>query len=141
MKQLPQYLIMLLAGFVLGFGGVSVVQIGQKKLRTAVFLAEAEGEVLGLRQRVAQFKAAQGRFPRDPGEMVTAGFWRVDEPPVERLRGSANWVTAYDGEGGFVYLSPSGKIYLNTDLKREKFLSTDKKKLMTGDLLPPGTFF
>lgn len=141
MKDLPKLLITLLAGFVLGFGGFSVVQIGQRKLRTAVFLAEAEGQVMGLRAKVAAFKAAKGRYPRDTAEMVAAGFWAVQSPPVERLRGRPDWVTEFDGEGGFVYLSATGKIYLNTDLKREKFLRSDKQKLMTGDLLPPGTFF
>ena len=141
MKDLPKLLISLLAGFVLGFGGFSVVQIGQRKLRTAVFLAEAEGQVHGLRIKLATYKADQGRYPKDAAEMVAAGFWTVQDPPYERLRGSAAWVPEFDGEGGFLYLSATGKIYLNTDLKREKLLKADKQKLMTGDLLPPGTFF
>jgi len=141
MKNLPKLLISLLAGFVLGFGGFSVVQIGQRKLRTAVFLAEAEGQVRGLRAKLATYYADQGRYPKDAAEMVAQGFWTVKDPPYEHLRGSAAWVTAFDGQGGFVYLSASGKIYLNTDLKREKFLRSDKLKLINGNLLPPGTFF
>jgi hypothetical protein len=73
--------------------------------------------------------------------MVAAGFWSPELPPVERLRGSADWVSAYDGEGGFLYLSTTGQIYLNTDLTREKLRGEDIRKLETGDLVPPGAFF
>ena len=73
--------------------------------------------------------------------MVAAGFWSPVQPPSERLRGSADWVGAYDGDGGFVYLTATGQIYLNTDLTREKLRSADIRMLETGDLVPPGTFF
>ena len=141
MKELPKLLILLLAGFVAGFGSQSVLAITFRKERTAVFLAEAEGQILGLRAKVADFRLRRGRFPRDASEMVAEGFWTSARPPVERLRGSADWVAAYDGEGGFVYLSATGRIYLNTDLKREKLRPADMRKLETGDLLPPGTFY
>lgn len=141
MKELPKLVIMLLAGLVLGFGTQSVMAVGFRKMRTAEFLAAAEAQVLGLRAKTAAFKAEKGRYPKDAAEMAAAGFWRPAQPPVERLRGSGAWVTVFDGQGGFVYLSATGMIHLNTDLKREKLRKADKLKLQTGDLLPPGAFF
>jgi hypothetical protein len=141
MKELPKVLILVLAGFACGFAAQSVLAVGFRKMRTAEFLAYAQAEVHGLRKKVEAFKTQKGRFPKDAAEMAAAGFWSPAEPPVERLRGSGAWVTAYDGEGGFVYLSATGQIYLNTDLKREKLRHADQELLMHGDLLPPGTFF
>lgn len=141
MKELPKLVILLLAGFTAGFAFQSVLAVGFRKMRTAQFLAQAEAQVRGLRVGVAAFQAEKGRFPKDAAEMQAAGLWTAAQPPVERLRGSGAWVTVFDGQGGFVYLSPSGRIYLNTDLKREKLRRMDKEKLQTGDLLPPGTFF
>lgn len=140
-KELPKLIIVLVAGFAAGFAFQSVLAIGFRKMRTAEFLAYAEAEVHGLRKKVAVFYAEKGRYPKDAAEMQAAGFWTPAQPPTERLRGSGAWVTRFDGEGGFVYLSPTGQIYLNTDLKREKLRHADQVKLQTGDLLPPGTFF
>jgi hypothetical protein len=141
MKELPKVFILLLAGFACGFAAQSVLAIGFRKMRTAEFLAHAEAEVHGLRAKIDAFKAQKGRYPKDAGEMAAAGFWSPERPPVERLRGSGQWVSAFDGEGGFVYLSVTGQVYLNTDLKREKLRNADMDKLLHGDLLPPGTFF
>jgi hypothetical protein len=141
MKQAPKFFILLAAGFALGFAAQSVLAVSFRKLRTAEFLAEAQSRVLGLRAKVAAFKAQKGRYPKDAAEMQAAGFWSPAQPPVERLRGGAAWVGEFDGQGGFVYLSATGMIYLNADLKREKLLKADKHKLQTGDLLPPGAFF
>lgn len=141
MKELPKALILLLAGFACGFAAQSVLAIGFRKMRTAEFLAYAKAEVGGLRKKVEAFKAQKGRYPKDAAEMAAAGFWAPEQPPVERLRGSGAWVTAYDGQGGFLYLSATGQIFLNTDLKREKLRRVDQDELMHGDLLPPGTFF
>lgn len=141
MPRLQQSLILVLAGFALGFMAFSVLQVQQRKLRTAVFLAEAEGQLKHLRGRLEAFKAAQGRWPRDPAEMQAAGFWTPQRPPLERLRGRADWVSRYDGQGGFLYLSASGEVYLNTDLSREKLLRSDAAKLKSGTLVPPGSFF
>jgi hypothetical protein len=141
MKELSKILILLVAGFSAGFAFEGSLAITFRKARTAVFLAEANGEVQGLRIKVADFRHRKGRFPRDVPEMVAVGFWSPVQPPTERLRGSADWVNAYDGEGGFVYLTASGRIYLNTDLTREKLRSADIRMLETGDLVPPGTFF
>jgi hypothetical protein len=141
MKELSKILILLVAGFSAGFAFEGSLAITFRKARTAVFLAEADGQVKGLRLKVADFRRRKGRFPRDVQEMVAQGFWSPVEPPTERLRGSADWVNAYDGEGGFVYLTATGQIYLNTDLTREKLRSADVRMLETGDLVPPGTFF
>jgi hypothetical protein len=140
-KELPKLLILLLAGFVAGFGTQSVLAITFRKARSAVFLAEAGAQIRGLRAKVAAFKTVHGRPPRDVAEMVAEGFWSPQSPPVERLRGSADWVGAFDGEGGFLYLTATGQIYLNTDLKREKLRGEDIRTLSTGDLVPPGTFY
>jgi hypothetical protein len=140
-KELPKLLIVAVAAFACGFAFQSVLAVTFRKARTAVFLAEADAQVRGLREKVAAFKRAHGRVPRGPAEMVAAGFWSPSQPPVERLRGSADWVGAFDGEGGFLYVSSTGRIYLNDDLKREKMRATDIRALETGDLLPPGTFY
>lgn len=141
MKELSKILIAFLIGCVLGFAGQAAARIGFRKIQTGNFLAEARSQVMGLRAKVAAFHAEKGRFPKDPAEMLAAGFWRVEAPPVERLRGSGRWSTRYDGEGGFVYLSATGQIYLNTNLTREKLLRSDIQALKQGDLLPPGAFF
>jgi hypothetical protein len=141
LKSLPKLVILLLAGFMAGFAAQIVLAITFRKARTAVFLSEAEGEIMGLRAKVADFKRLHGRYPSGPDEMLRAGFWPAAQPPVERLRGSADWSDRYDGEGGFLYLSATGQIYLNTDLTREKLRWDDIHKLEHGDLVPPGTFF
>ena len=141
MKELPKLIILILAGFVAGFSAYAGTNIFQRKMRTSAFLAEAEGEVLGLRQKVAALQARTGHRPADVAALVRAGLWDPQHPPVERLRGQARWSGSWDGEGGFCYVSASGQIYLNTDLKREKLLGSDIERLKTGDLLPPGTFF
>jgi hypothetical protein len=138
---IPKLIITFVAGLCLGFGTQSVMSIGFRKMRTAMFLAEAQAQVQGLTAKVQAFKAARGRYPRDAAEMAAAGFWRADEPPVERLKGSGHWATAFDGEGGFLYLSATGQVYLNADLKREKLRSADIELLKSGTLVPPGTFF
>jgi hypothetical protein len=118
-----------------------VLAITFRKARTAVFLAEAEAEIRGLRDKVSGFRRVHGRPPRDVAEMVAAGFWDPEHPPAERLRGSADWVTAFDGDGGFLYLTDTGQIFLNDDLKREKLRAADIRKLESGELVPPGTFY
>jgi|GEM_PF-2746781 len=141
MKELPKRVILFVAAFALGFGFQSVLAITFRKARTAVFLAEANGQVQGLRRKIAEFRRRRGRPPRDVAEMVAQGFWSPSRPPTERLRGSSDWVNTYDGQGGFLYLTSSGQIYLNTDLSREKLRDADKRELESGDLVPPGTFF
>lgn len=141
MKRLPQYVIVFVAGLVAGFGAFAGSQIFQKKMRTAVFLAEARVEVDNLRQKVTAFRVQAKRYPVDAAELVKAGIVDPAKPPVERLRGSSRIVKAWDGEGGFLYLSATGQVYLNADMKREKLLGADIDRLKNGDLLPPGTFY
>jgi hypothetical protein len=137
MKQLPKVIILLLAGFVAGFGMQSVLAITFRKFRNAEFVAEADGLIGVLRSKVKAYQAKNGRYPRDVEEMQAAGFWTVAQPPFEHLRGGSQWVTQYDGEGGFVYLSATGEIFLNTELSREKLRWADRDRVRT--LLPPGT--
>lgn len=141
MKDLPKLIITLIAGIALGFALQSITSIGFSKMRTSEFLAYAQAEVHGLRKKVEVFRAEKDRYPKDVTEMAAAGFWQPSLPPTERLRGSGAWVTQYDGEGGFVYLSGTGKIYLNVDLKNDKLRSVDRAMLLSGDLVPPGTFY
>jgi hypothetical protein len=140
-KIIPKLLITLVAGVALGFGTQSVMSIGFKKMRTSLLLAEAQAQVVGLNAKVQAFHAARGRYPKDAAEMEAAGFWRADEPPVERLKGSGHWATAFDGDGGFLYLSATGQVFLNADLKREKLRASDIQLLQSGTLVPPGTFY
>lgn len=138
MKDLPKVVILLLAGFMAGFGFQSVLTIGFRKARNAEFVAEAASRVGALRAKIQGFKAQKGRYPKDAAEMLAAGFWTADQPPRERLRGGSQWVSAFDGEGGFLYLSATGQLYLNTDLAREKLRSVDREKLkdlVTADAL------
>jgi len=138
MKQLPKVFILLLAGFMAGFGFQSVLAIGFRKARNAEFVAEAASRIGSLRGKIQAFKVEKGRYPKDAAEMQSAGFWSPDLPPRERLRGGCQWVSQFDGEGGFLYLSATGQLYLNTDLAREKLRSADREKLrdlVTADAL------
>lgn len=139
MKDLPKVFILLLAGFMAGFGFQSVLAIGFRKARNAEFVAEAAARLGGLRSKIQAFKAEKGRYPNDAAEMLAAGFWTVASPPRERLRGGSQWVSEFNGEGGFCYLSPTGKLYLNTDLSREKLRRVDREKVK--DLVPVGTLY
>ena len=138
MKELPKVFILLLAGFMAGFGFQSVLAIGFRKARNAEFVAEAASRLGALRAKIQGFKDQKGRYPRDAAEMQAAGFWSPEQPPRERLRGGCQWVSSFDGEGGFLYLSPTGQLFLNTDLSREKLRSADREKLkalVTADAL------
>jgi hypothetical protein len=138
--SLVQAVILILAAFAAGFAGKSVLDITFKKFRNAEFVAEAEGLLGVLRQKTSAFRTQKGRFPRDPAEMQAVGFWTVNEPPRERLgAGGSRWVASFDGEGGFVYLSSTGQIYLNSDLSREKFFRADRQKVAA--LVPPGALY
>jgi hypothetical protein len=137
--SLAQAAILILAGFLAGFGGKSVLDITFKKFRNAEFVAEAQGLVGVLRGKLKAFRAQKGRFPRDPAEMQAAGFWSVAQPPQERLKGGSRWASSFDGEGGFLYLSGTGELFLNTDLSREKLFSADRERVRS--LVPPGSLY
>jgi len=89
---------------------------------------------------VGAFHARQGRYPRDAAEMAAAGLWAVSDPPVERLRGGAQWVGHFDGEGGFLYDSATGRVLLNVDLKNEKLRAQDRAQVLLGGIVPPEGF-
>lgn len=136
----PKLVISLVAGVVLGFGTQSVLGISFRKLRSAEFLAEAVDQIQALDAKAASYKAAHGSFPADPAAMEAAGFWTPSRPPVERMRGSAQWVSTFDGEGGFVYVSATGTVYLNVDLKNDKLRGVDAERVRRGGVVPPGEF-
>jgi hypothetical protein len=140
MQNLSKLLICLLAGFMLGFGVEGIVTIGFKKMRTAELLGEAAGTVRHLNDEVRAFQAVKGRYPKDAEELAKAGLWKATDPPVERLRGRAQWVDAYDGEGGFFYESVTGRVFLNVDLKNEKLRSADANEIRKGGIVPAGAF-
>lgn len=141
MKDFQKWVIAALAGAVLGFGAQSVLAVGFRKARNAEFLAEALSSLRQARQAVQAHKQAKGSWPRGVEALSKAGFLSAEDPPFERLRGSARWVSRYDGQGGFLYVSTTGKVYLNTDLKREKFSPADWKRLKESDALLPGTLY
>jgi hypothetical protein len=140
MQQLSKLIICLLAGFALGFGAEGIVNIGFQKMRTAEILGEAVAQLRHLDDETLAFQAVHGRFPRDAAEMAAAGLWKASDPPVERLRGGAQWVAAFDGEGGFVYASATGKVYLNVDLRNEKLRAADAAEVRAGGIVPDGTY-
>ena len=138
--QLSKLIISLVAGLCLGFGIQSVASIGFQKMRTAELLGEAVGEIRHLDDGIKAFHARRGRYPRDPAEMLAAGLWTVDQPPVERLRGGARWVRGFDGRGGFMYDSATGQVFLNVDLKNDKLRSQDADEIRQGGIVPPGQY-
>jgi hypothetical protein len=140
MKNLSKLVICLVAGFALGFGAEGIVNIGFQKMRTAEILGEAVAQLKHLDDETLAFQAVHGRFPKDAAEMATAGLWKPSDPPVERLRGGAQWVTVFDGEGGFLYDSATGKVYLNVDLKNEKLRAADAAEVRQGGIVPDGTY-
>ncbi len=139
MKQLPKVVILLLAGFMGGFGAQSVLAIWMRKARNAEFVAEAASRLQALRAKVKGYHAQTGRYPADAAAMLQAGFWTAADPPRERLRGGSQWVAEFNGDGGFLYLSATGEIFLNDDLSREKLRWSDRDRVR--ELVPPGTLY
>ena len=139
MKQLPKVIILLLVGFMAGFGMKGVLDITFKKFRNAEFVAEAGGLLGVLRGKVLAYHTQKGHFPQDAASMQAAGFWTIADPPKERLRGGSQWVAQFDGEGGFLYLSNTGQIFLNTDLSREKLFKADRERVRA--LVPQGALY
>ena len=136
MKEIAKGFILICAGFGLGFSAYAGVQIAQRKARNAVFVAEASAELGRIRTAVAGFKKAKGRWPAGPRELVAAGLLDPANAPYERLRGSANWVGSWDGQGGFFYDPGSGKATLNADLRRQKFTASDWDRIRREELVP-----
>ena len=130
--------IVFVAGFAAGFAGKSVADIGMKKSVNRGLLSEAEAWVQAGRRAVAQFRQKEGRLPVAAVELFKTGLLKADDAPYERLRGGARWVGQWDGQGGFLYVSATGQVYLNADISRQKFSRDDWRKIIDGALLPPG---
>ncbi len=139
MKDLAKFLIIGLAGFGLGWAAQSGFGIALRKARNRAFLDESESRLKALRLMVRDHHARKGRFPGGPGDLYASGALSPLDPPVEGMRRGAKWVGAFDGEGGFVYLSPTGELYLNADVSREKFFRSDWKRVLEGGLFPKGS--
>jgi hypothetical protein len=137
MKGFQRYLISLLVGFILGWGSQSVIGIKFRKFRNADFLEQSELILRSLRRELGAFKAKNGRAAKGPMELYVSGQLNPADPPRESLRMQSRWVNQWDGEGGFLYLTASGQIYLNADVSREKFFRSDWKKVLESDLFPP----
>ena len=138
MQNLSKLIICLVAGFALGFGAEGIVNIGFQKMRTAALLGEAVAQLRHLDDEVKAFQAVHGRYPKDADEMAKAGLWKAGDPPVERLRGGAQWVSRFDGEGGFLYDSATGQVLLNVDLRNEKLRFSDAALVRKGGIVPAG---
>jgi hypothetical protein len=136
-----RYAIMFLAGFCVGWGAQSLMGIAMRKSANSRFLSESELTLEGLRAGIARFKASEKRFPKNVQELVAKGEINPSDPPVESMQRGARWVSVWDGEGGFVYLSGTGEVYLNADVSREKFFHADWKRVLEGDLFPKGKIF
>jgi hypothetical protein len=133
-----RYGILILAGFCVGWGAQSVMGIGIRKAANSRFLSESGATLTLARQAVAAFRAREGRFPKGPGELFAKGDLNPADPPVESMHKGARWAPEWDGEGGFVYLSGTGELYLNADVSREKFFRSDWKRVFEGGMFPKG---
>lgn len=136
-----RYAIMALAGFCLGWGLHSVVGIGMRKSANSRFLSESEITLKSTRAAVARFRDREKRFPGGLGELLAKGDLDAANVPIEAMRKGARWVSAWDGDGGFVYLSGTGELFLNADISREKLLRADWKRVLEGDMFPKGKIF
>jgi hypothetical protein len=136
-----RYAILLVAGFCLGWGAQSLMGIAMRKSANSRFLSESELTLKAARGKVASFKAREKRFPAGVGELVAKGYLDAADMPIESMHREARWVGEWDGDGGFVYLSSTGELYLNADVSREKFFRSDWKRVLDGDLFPKGKIF
>jgi hypothetical protein len=136
-----RYAIMFVAGFCMGWGAQSLMGIAMRKSANSRFLSESELTLETLRARIASFKAKEKRFPKGIDELVAKGYVSPSDPPVESMQRGARWVPEWDGDGGFLYLSSTGEVYLNADVSREKFFRVDWKRVLDGDLFPKGKIF
>jgi hypothetical protein len=138
MKDFQRYLIVGVAAFCLGFVVQSVMGVTLRKAANSRFISESELELKGLRASLSAFHAKEKRFPAGVAELYSKGYLDPAQPPVESMRRSARWLSQWDGEGGFVYLSVTGQVYLNADVSREKFFRHDWKRVKDGGMFPPG---
>lgn len=136
-----RYGILLIAGFCLGWGAQSGAGIAMRKSSNSRFISESEISLKVARSAVEAFRAREKRFPKSAAELFAKGDLDPLDPPAESWHRGARWSPAWDGEGGFVYLSATGQVYLNADVSREKFFSKDWKRVLDGGLFPPGKIF
>lgn len=133
-----RYGILVLGGFCLGWGAQSVMGIGIRKAANSRFLSESEMTLKAARAAIGRFRARDKRYPKGPGELFAKGDLDPANPPVEFMHKSPRWAAEWDGEGGFVYSSATGEVYLNADVSREKFFRSDWKRVFEGGLFPKG---
>jgi len=136
-----RYAIMALGGFCLGWGAQSVMGIAMRKSANSRFLSESELTLKSTRAAIARFQAREKRFPKGPAELLLKGDLQASSMPVESMRKGAQWVPAWDGQGGFVYLSASGQVFINADVSREKFFRSDWKRVLEGGMFPKGKIY
>ncbi len=140
-RDFQKYVIAALAGFCLGWGAQSVMGITMRKAANSRFLAESESTLKSLRSSIGAFKDKEGRFPAGVPELYAKGYLDPSHPPQESMRRGAQWRDAWDGEGGFVYQSAVGAVFLNADVSREKFFPADWDRIKKGGLFPPGKIY
>lgn len=136
-----RYAILLIAGFCLGWGAQSGAGIAMRKSTNSRLISESEIALKVARAGVASFKAREKRFPRGVAELFSHADLDPADPPAESWHRGARWASTWDGEGGFLYLSATGQVYLNADVSREKFFRADWKRVLDGDLFPKGKIF
>ena len=136
-----RYAILILAGFCLGWGAQSGMGIAMRKSTNSRFISESEIALKVARAAVASFKAREKRLPKSAAELFAKGYLDPADPPAESWHRGARWASEWDGEGGFLYLSATGQVFLNADVSREKFMGRDWKRVLNGDLFPPGRIF
>ena len=141
MKEFQRYLIVAVAAFSLGFVAQSVLGIVQRKAANSRFVGETELTLKGLRAEVLRFHQKEKRFPAGISELYSKGYLDPAKPPFESMRRGSQWVSLWDGEGGFVYLSATGSLYVNADVSREKFFRNDWKRVKDGGIFPPGKIY
>jgi len=136
-----RYAILLIAGFCLGWGAESGAGIMMRKATNSRFISESQIALEVARAGLRAFRAHEGRLPKDARELFIKGYLNPTDPPAESWHRGARWVGAWDGEGGFVYLSATGQVFLNADVSREKFFHSDWKRVLDGDLFPKGAIY
>lgn len=141
MKDFQKYLIVAVAAFCLGFMVQSIMRVTLRKAANSRFVSESDLTLQALRATLSRFHNKENRFPVGVAELYAKGYLDPAQPPVESMRRGATWLPAWDGEGGFVYLSATGQVYLNADVSREKFFSNDWKRVKDGTMFPPGKIY
>jgi hypothetical protein len=141
MKEFQNYSIVAVVAFGLGFSSWTGLGVFQRKTANSRFLLESHHTLEGIRGSLKRFRQEKGRFPRNVSELYDGAYLDPAQPPIESMRRGGQWVSAWDGEGGFLYLSGTGQVYLNADVSREKFFGNDWKEVLEGGMFPPGKIY